>query len=546
MRRQRSAKIVATLGPASSTPERRSARLFEAGVDVFRLNFSHGTHDEHRARFDGDPRRSSRRPGGRSASSPICRGRSCASAPSPTGQIELAAGARFRLDLDRPAGRRDPRAAAASRDLRGAAAGHRAAARRRQGAARGREMRRRFRRDRCAASAGRCPTARASTCRTRCCRSRRSPKRTAPISPSRSSTAPIGSRFPSCSAPTTWPRAASSSAAAPASWSSSKSRRRSSASTRSSSSPTRLMVARGDLGVEMPPEDVPRVQKQIVHACRLAGKPVVVATQMLESMISAPMPTRAEASDVATAVYEGADAVMLSAETAAGRYPVEAVTMMDRIVRRVQEDPLYFAMLEGTAIEPEHTAPDAISAAARQVAEHGRRRGDRLLHHLGRDRAARGARAPGRADPGADLEPRRPRGASPSLGRALRPHQRRQELQRHGAEGGTHRASRRASPTRASASSSPPAFRSAPPAPPTCCASPGSTADSRLDRRRTDDREIPMPDNGAPESAAISLSANERMLCWVYCGPHQGVDPGLARFVAAAEHATCAARCDRA
>jgi pyruvate kinase len=125
-----------------------------------------------------------------------------------------------------------------------------------------------------------------------------------------------------------------------------------------------LMVARGDLGVEMPPEDVPSVQKQIIHACR----PVIVATQMLESMIAAPTPTRAEASDVATAVYEGADAVMLSAETAVGQYPVEAVAMMDRIARRVQHDPLYFATLDASRMPPEHTNHDAISAAACQVA----------------------------------------------------------------------------------------------------------------------------------------------------------------------------------
>jgi pyruvate kinase len=130
-----------------------------------------------------------------------------------------------------------------------------------------------------------------------------------------------------------------------------------------------VMVARGDLGVEMPAEHVPAIQKRIVRLCRRLGKPVIVATQMLESMVHAPVPTRAEASDVATAVYDGADAVMLSAESASGKYPVEAVTVMNGIIAQTEADPYYSETIKATQSPPRAEIADAIGLAMRSVAD---------------------------------------------------------------------------------------------------------------------------------------------------------------------------------
>lgn len=129
-----------------------------------------------------------------------------------------------------------------------------------------------------------------------------------------------------------------------------------------------IMVARGDLGVEIPPEDVPGAQKDLVRLCRLAGKPVIIATQMLESMIYTPTPTRAESSDVATAIYDGSDAVMLSAESASGQYPVQAVSTMDRIIRRTEQHKAYRQIIEALHPDIEPLPQHAIAAAAAEVA----------------------------------------------------------------------------------------------------------------------------------------------------------------------------------
>lgn len=130
-----------------------------------------------------------------------------------------------------------------------------------------------------------------------------------------------------------------------------------------------IMVARGDLGVELPVQAVPPIQKQLIRKCRAAAKPVIVATQMLESMIDSPMPTRAEVSDVATAIYEGTDAIMLSAESAAGSYPVEAVTTMNNVAAEVEADPTYTQIIEASRAADGKTVADGIVSAAREIAE---------------------------------------------------------------------------------------------------------------------------------------------------------------------------------
>ena len=366
MRRHRCVKIVATLGPASSDYATIRA-LFEAGADVFRLNMSHGSHDDIRARhriirqIEADMGR------------PIAiladlQGPKLRVGEFADGELELEEGQDFRLDLD-PAPGDSTRVELPHREIFSAL---------QQGAhLLVNDGKIRLKVIDCGADFANCKVLVGGTISNR--KGVNVPDAVLPVAAlsdkdrtdlefvcdlgvdwlalsfvQRASDvtearelvrgrAAILSKIEKPAAVTAYPEILAASDA--------------------------VMVARGDLGVELPVQNIPPIQKQLVRRARAAAKPVIVATQMLESMIDSPMPTRAEVSDVATAIYEGADAVMLSAESAAGSFPVEAVTTMDNVAREVEFDPTYREVIEASRRVAHRTVADGIVAAAREIAE---------------------------------------------------------------------------------------------------------------------------------------------------------------------------------
>ena len=365
LRRHRRTKIVATIGPASSTPEILS-QLFETGADVFRLNFSHGTHEDHLARLQmiRALERKFDRPIGILAD---VQGPKLRVGQFRGGRVQLQTGAEFQLDLNPAPG-----------DTRRVNLPHPEIIE--------------------AASIGATLLLDDGKLRLRVLRKREDHLLTevvtgGPLSDRKGVNVPdvvlpipaltkkdradlafalehgidyIGLSFVQRAADVL---EAKEIAAGRALVMTKMEKPQALDNLEEIMDATdAVMVARGDLGVELPPEEVPIVQKRIIRAAQQRGLPVVVATQMLESMISAPAPTRAEASDVATAVFDGADAVMLSAESAAGQYPREAVNMMDRIIARVERDDDWRRTINAKRPDPEPSSADTIARAAEQVA----------------------------------------------------------------------------------------------------------------------------------------------------------------------------------
>lgn len=365
MQRNRCAKIVATLGPASSTVE-RIHQLADAGADVFRFNFSHGTHEDHAARFAmvREVEAARGRPIGTIMD---LQGPKLRVGRFADGRVTLSKGEHFRLDLQDALGDQN-RATLPHPEIFAVLQA-------------GQDLllddgRIRLRIDRCAPDFAETTVAIGGVLSDR--KGVNVPNAVLPISAltrkdhtDLSFGIELGFDWVALSF-VQRPEDIAEARRLVAGRASILAKIEKPAAIDRLDGIIELtdavMVARGDLGVEVPPELVPGLQKRIVRKCRDLGKPVVVATQMLESMISSPSPTRAEASDVATAVYDGADAVMLSAESASGDYPVEAVAIMNRIIATVEHDDLYRSYIDAHQAEAERTSADAITLAAEQVA----------------------------------------------------------------------------------------------------------------------------------------------------------------------------------
>ena len=366
MRRHRNVKIVATLGPASSDYESIRA-LFEAGADVFRLNMSHGDHADHKARYD-IIRRIEEDAGRPIAILADLQGPKLRVGTFAAGPHDLEAGQKFRFDLDTAEGDAarvrlpHPEIFAALEP--------------------GSELlvndgKIRLKVDACGADFADCTVTVGGAISDR--KGVNVPDVVLPLA-ALSDKDRNDLEF-ACELGVDW--LALSFVQRPEDVIEARELARGRAAVLSKiEKPAAvrafteilavsdgIMVARGDLGVELPVQSVPPIQKRLVRQCRAAAKPVIVATQMLESMIESPVPTRAEVSDVANAIYEGADAVMLSAESAAGHYPVEAVQTMDHVARSVESDTTYREVIEASRRADRKTIADGIVAAAREIAE---------------------------------------------------------------------------------------------------------------------------------------------------------------------------------
>jgi pyruvate kinase len=365
MRRQRSAKIVATLGPASSSPE-TIRMLFEAGADVFRLNFSHGTHEDHERRWKilRALEQETGRPIGILAD---LQGPKLRVGQFAAGRAVLAAGARFDLDLDVASAGDETRVSMPHPEVF-------------QALSPGVELLLDDGKIRLAVEESGPDFARTRVV-------------TGGALSDRKGVSVVGAVLPVSALTEKDRRDLAFALDLGVDWVALSFVQRPEdldevrrivdgragimAKLEKPSAIDRLdeivdrsdaiMVARGDLGVEMPPQKVPPIQRRILRVCRKFGKPVIVATQMLESMIQTPTPTRAEASDVASAIYHGADAVMLSAESASGQYPVEAVAMMSSIIQEVERDSYYRQMIEAAHPEPDITIADTICCGLRRA-----------------------------------------------------------------------------------------------------------------------------------------------------------------------------------